>query len=65
MNREQKTKQLVLDLLELALDNRQPEDERIFRDSARRYCELRNEAVMLGYHNGELVPLYNASAGKG
>jgi hypothetical protein len=48
------------------LDNKQPEDERIFKDSSRRYCELRNEAVRLGYRVGNIVPLDDipASAGR-
>jgi hypothetical protein len=56
-NRERETAQLVRDLMELALDNRQPECERSFIDSARRYCELRNEAVRLGYCHGKIIPL--------
>ena len=55
--READTRQLVLDLMELALDNKLPEEDRSFMDSARRYCELRNEAVRLGYRKGKLVPL--------
>jgi hypothetical protein len=57
----------VLDLLELCLDNKQPEDERFFKDSSRRYCELRNEAVRLGYRVGSKVPLDDkpAAAGEG
>ena len=46
--REKAIGELIRDLMELALDNRLDEDERSFVDPARRYVELRNEAVRLG-----------------
>ena len=55
--RETATGQLVRALMELALDNGQDEDERSFVDPARRYCDLRNEAVRLGFFKGKPVPL--------
>lgn len=55
--REAATKTLIADLMELALDNKLDEGERSFVDSSRRYCELRNEAVRLGWKDGKLVPL--------
>ena len=55
--REKAIGELIRDLMELALDNRQPEEDRCFADSAHRYCELRNEAVKLGYHHGKIVEL--------
>lgn len=61
--RETATGQLVLDLMELALDNGLDEDERSFVDPARRYCELRNEAVRLGFFKGKPVPLETGDLG--
>lgn len=56
----ERVKELVADLMELALDNRLDEGERSFPDSARRYCELRNEAVRLGLREGKLMDLGDA-----
>ena len=58
--REKAVGELIRDLMELALDNRLDEDERSFVDPARRYVELRNEAVRLGYHHGKIIDLSNA-----
>jgi hypothetical protein len=57
--REKAIGELIRDLMELALDNRLDEDERSFVDPARRYVELRNEAVRLGYHHGKIIDLAN------
>ena len=57
--RERAIWELIRDLMELALDNRLDEDERSFVDPARRYVELRNEAVRLGYHHGKIIELSN------
>ena len=57
--REKAVRELIRDLMELALDNRLDEDERSFVDPARRYVELRNEAVRLGYHHGKIIELSN------
>ena len=57
--REKAIGELIRNLMELALDNRLDEDERSFVDPARRYVELRNEAVSLGYHHGKVVDLPN------
>lgn len=57
--REKAIGELIRDLMELALDNRLDEDERSFVDPARRYVELRNEAVRLGYHHGKIIDLSN------
>ena len=60
--REKAIGELIRDLMELALDNRLDEDERSFVDPARRYVELRNEAVRLGYHHGKIIDLSNTGA---
>ena len=57
--REKAIGELIRDLMELALDNRLDVDERSFVDPARRYVELRNEAVRLGYHHGKIIDLSN------
>ena len=57
--REKAIGELTRDLMELALDNRLDEDERSFVDPARRYVELRNAAVRLGYHHDKIIDLSN------
>jgi hypothetical protein len=51
----ERVKELVADLMELALDNRCSDP--CWQDPARRYCELRNEAVRLGLREGKLMEL--------
>ena len=51
----QRTVALIADLMELAADNAHLPGDRMFRDPSRRYCELRNEAVRLGWRSGPLV----------
>jgi len=55
--REAAIRQLVHDLMELALDSRMDEDERGWKDPSRRYCELRNEAVRLGLFSAKIIDL--------
>jgi hypothetical protein len=59
-HRFKQIKELVADLLELVLDGRS--EDPCWKDPARRYCELRNEAVRLGLREGTLIELEEPKA---